>query len=658
MMTFLQKPAVWVALLCATFALSVSAQDKNWRPVKPEDLASKTPVVEPDADAEAIFWEVRVDDSAVTELALRHYVRVKIFTERGREQFSKHDIVFPKRTQIKDVEARVTKPDGTVVMLKKEDVRERDIVKTDGFKIKAKSFALPGLEVGSIVEYRYKEVVENAEANLRLMFQREIPIQTISYYVRPYSGTRAMAFQAFNTGDTNFVKDKDGFHRATMNNLRAFKEEANMVPENEVRSWIYIYYIQDVPKNSNEYWARISKLFFDVSKNTLKPNDEIKAATAQVIAGATTDEEKLHKIFDYVKTQIKNVSYAADVSEEEKKIAAKETRSAGDVLKRKVGSAGDVDILFGAMAKAAGFDARLAFSGNRSEVFFNPNVANLDLMLGSGSIAVKVADKWRFFSPASYYTPYGMMSWIEEDQTSLVTDSKELIWQQIPLSPSEKSLEKRTGTFKMLEDGTLEGEVRIELTGHNASIRKSQTYQDSAAEQEKNFKERLKASVMPTAEIESLAIENARDPEKPLVYTFKIRVPGYASRTGKRLFFQPNVFERGASPRFISSKRKHDIYFSYPFAEMDEITIELPAGFKLESADAPNDIADKQRISSHATELNVTADGKTLTYKRNFSFGNGGFLRFPPQSYSVMKNMFESFHRADAHQLTLRQDAK
>jgi hypothetical protein len=28
------------------------------------ELAAKTPVVEADADAEAIFWEVRIDDSS------------------------------------------------------------------------------------------------------------------------------------------------------------------------------------------------------------------------------------------------------------------------------------------------------------------------------------------------------------------------------------------------------------------------------------------------------------------------------------------------------------------------------------------------------------------------------------------------------------------
>src|SRR4051812_21918726 len=48
------------AILCmATLLTAAQGKDKDWRPVTPEELASKTPVVEPGADAEALIWEVR-----------------------------------------------------------------------------------------------------------------------------------------------------------------------------------------------------------------------------------------------------------------------------------------------------------------------------------------------------------------------------------------------------------------------------------------------------------------------------------------------------------------------------------------------------------------------------------------------------------------------
>ncbi len=222
---------------------------------------------------------------------------------------------------------------------------------------------------------------------------------------------------------TKFEKDKDGFYKAEMKNVPAFNEEPTMLPEDEVKSWIYIYYTAETIKNADEYWKRISKVMFDLGKNSLKPGDEVKLETEKLIAGATSDDEKLRRIYEFTKLQIKNITYAEQSTEEQKKQAQK-NKSAGDTLKHRVGTSGDIDQLFGAMARAAGYDARIAFSGNRNELFFNRNVPNMSLMLGSSSVAVKVGNDWRFFSPASYFTPYGMMSWIEEDQVAMILIQK------------------------------------------------------------------------------------------------------------------------------------------------------------------------------------------------------------------------------------------
>ena len=645
--------AFFAIVAAAVFAGPALAQEKGWRPIAPADLQATEATVEKGADAEAIFWEVRVDDSNSSELALNHYVRIKIFTDKGRDDFARHDVAFTKGTKIRNLEARVTRPDGTESFVDKNDVHERDLVKASGFKVRAKSIAFPNLEVGSIIEYKYREVVDNAAANMRLMFQHEVPIRHIAYYVKPFSGTNAMVAIPFNMGSVGFVKDKNGFHKAEMTNVPAFREEPSMLPEDQVRSWYYIYYTSQYEKNPDDYWKRISKNVYDLSKSHLKPNKEVETTTATLLQGAASDDEKLERIYNFTKTEIKNTSYAENVTDEERKQASK-NKSAGDVLKYRVGTAGDIDQLFGAMARAAGYETRIALSGNRSDLFFDRTVPNLNLMLGSSSIAVQVGGQWRFFSPAAYFVPYGMMSWIEEDQMALIGDSKELLFVKIPLSGSDRSVQTRTGNFKLDADGNLSGDARIEYTGHQAFRHKMINRGDSRSEQEGRLKELVRSAMGSTAEVENIGIENINDPEKPFVYTFKVRVPNYAQKTGRRLFFQPNVYERGAQPRFTSSSRKYDVYISYPFTVKDDFNLELPAGYSLENADVPSDLADNQGIGKHVTQMGVSGDGRKLNYVRNFSFGNGGFLRFPAGSYSAVKALFEAFHKADSHQLTLR----
>jgi len=132
----------------------------DWRPIDPSELAQKTAKVEPGADAEVLFWDVKIEDrvsGSDPTLVLANYVRIKIFTDRGKERYSTVEIEKFGKRHIKDVAGRTIKPDGSTIDLKKDAVFERELAKTKGLKVKGTSFALPNVEVGDIIEYRYRE---------------------------------------------------------------------------------------------------------------------------------------------------------------------------------------------------------------------------------------------------------------------------------------------------------------------------------------------------------------------------------------------------------------------------------------------------------------------------------------------------------------------
>jgi len=644
--------------LCLIFILSQTgfAADE-WRTVSPEELARKTPKVEPNADAEAIFWEVRIDDSSAAELAYNHYVRVKIFTERGRERFSKLDIPFLKGKKVRDVSARVVKPDGTIIELKKEDVFEKEIVRASGVKIKAKSFAVSGIEPGVILEYRYRETFQNDSASdERLIFQRDIPIETASYYVRPYEGQN-LRYEQFNMpADVKFVKDKKGYSVVTMTNVPSFKAEPRMPPEDQVRSWILLYYTPINTKNalvnSMVYWSLYTSRYSNAYKDWTKPNGEIKKAAAEITQGAATDDEKLKKLYEFVQTQIKNNSYDASLTDDARKKLPK-NKNAGDTFKNKMGAAADVDILFASLATALGYETALTMTGDRSEFFFKIENAR-GSFVHIACVAVKTGANWKYFNPGTAYLPYGMLAWNEEDSTALVVGEKGFYVSQTPLSDYSKSKSNRRGKFKLLEDGTLEGSVTIEYDGHQASIRRQNGIADTATKREDDLKDEVKNKIS-TSEVSDIKIDNFTDVSKPLVYSYKIRVPGYAQKTGKRIFLQPGFFEYGAKPEFSGTTRVHPIFFSYPWAENDQIEIQLPAGFALDSADSPGLIADKDSIGSLSISMKTNTEETLLIYDRKFHFGGKGNILFPATAYQPIKTMFDAFQKADAHTVTLKQ---
>ena len=640
-------------VLCLVFLFFQSAAAQEWRPVTPQELSMKTAQVEPDADAEAIFWEVRVDDNASSEdLIMKHYVRVKIFNERGREKYSKIDIPFTKGTKIKDLMARIIKPDGTTVELNKNDVFEREIVKADKVKVKAKSFAVPNIEPGVIVEYRYQETHRSTWANnMRLLFQHDIPIQNITYYFRPANNAKTLSF---NMGNNSFVKDKNGFYRATMENVPAIKEEPQMPPEDEVRSWMIIYYWDDLKDTSSDFWSKAGGVIvrvFDI-KDTLKPGKDMKAAATEIANGATTPDDQLARLYEFCKKRVKNITYDPTLTDEQKE-EIKPSKSAADTYKKLQGTEQDINELFASLATSLGFEARLAFSGDRSQMFFNPRQAHVSFIHFS-SIGVKVNGRWKYYDPGDAFVPNGMLAWNEENTSVLLLGYKDYITTEIPLSGTEKSAAKRTAKLKLLEDGNLEGTINVEYTGQLAYLYRTDNYKKSATEREEILKNDVKKRIS-AADISDVSIENLTDAEKPLVFQYKIRVPNYAQKTGKRLFFQPGFFEYGTNPLFSTATRKYDIYFHYPWSEQDNIQIEYPKTFDLDSAETPGTLADPERISMLDIVMKADRANSLLIYERKFHFGGNGNILFKPGAYQPLKNLFDAFYKADTHTITLRQ---
>jgi hypothetical protein len=656
---FYLRIALVVCLLALVAPAAVAASD-DWKPVDPAELAAKTPTVEKDADAEGLFWEVRLDD-AEGDLVLSHYLRVKVYTDRGRESQSKIDLpfgnLFGGQIKIQDIAARTIKPDGSIVELNKKDIFERTVVKASGLKMKVKSFAMPAVEPGCIIEYRWREIrVKQWAQYLRLQFQRDIPVRRVQYLVKPFDfGDMSFNSMTLHGTPPPWVKEKNGFYSTTMTNMSAVQDEARMPPENEVKTWMLVYYAYaDKRPDPQKYWIDYAKDFYERSKSLIKPNDDVKKMAASLTFEAKSDDEKLQRLFEFCRNKIKNVSNDASGATDEERAKAKDNKSPSDTLKRGFGSGGDVDLLFAALANASGLDARIVLSPNRGDMFFDKGLLN-SYFIAPQNIAVNVGGTWKFFNPGLNYVPYGMLRWQEEGEQALITDPKQPVWVETPMSEPDKSKINRQAKLKLLDDGTLEGDVRVEYTGHLAFERKEDIDEKSESEREQDLKDELKSQIS-AAEITNIKIENVTDNVNPLVYSYHVKFPGYAQRTGKRLFLQPAFFQHGVEPLFATASRKYEVYFHYPWAEDDRVDIDLPAGYALDNADSPAPFG-SGKISEYKPSLAITSDGKTLVYKRTFFFGGGGNVLFPVATYPQLKAYFDQLHQQDGHTIALKQGA-
>lgn len=642
--------------LLACAALSGTAQAASWKPLDPAELALAAPKIDKTADAEIILWDVRVFDEVrgdEVRSVYDHYMRVKIFTDRGREAFARVDIPHLGNVHVFNVQARTVKPDGSYVEIKGSDVFEREIVKANGVKLKAVSFPLPGLERGGIVEYRWRETHGGELLNyLRLPFSREYPVHQVTYHVKPLSlpganiGMRALPFH----GDFARPRREGEYFILSLANVPAFREEPHAPSEWEIRPWVLVYYRDRAEtENPQQFWAKAGREFWDADRKVLGPTAAIRTAAREAVAGASTLDDRIARLLAAARTRIERTDInPASIGERKKR---KDAKHAGEAFERGEGRGHDLVNVFIAMARAVDLDARPAYVPSRDDMPFDAALMQ-PYFLDYRIVAVRDGTNWRFLDPANHHDPAGHLRWTQEGQAALIPDEAALTASVTPETAPHWTLRKRTATLTLAEDGTLEGDARCEYHGHVGLALKGAEYALAEEERVKRTREQL-LERLPGAEITNITIEHVSNRESPYTLSYHLRVPGYAQRTGSRLFLQPAVFQKGLRAEFSSPTRVNPIAFDYPWTEHDEVSIALPPGYAMESPDAPPPVALAGVGRSHVKLVRATDDSR-LSFTRDFVFGEGGSVRFTTKSYGAVKDFFDGVQKQQEHALTLR----
>jgi hypothetical protein len=283
-----------------------------WTPVSPREQVLRAPIVEPDADAEAIFWDVRIEDSRDVTGDPRtdtwNHLRVKVFTQRGKESWTRIDIPYEGRTRITDLAARTIRRDGSIVEAGRDALSERTLVKAGGIKIRASSVAVPGVEVGSLIEYRWREIrPDRVSLATHLTVEREIPIQTATFAFKPIdSGDWQMETITFGVQPAPFSRDNDGFWVTSVTNVHSVGEEPFGPPADTFRAWILVTYNQKEETSPDDYWRAFGRRVADFYKPVLKPGGDVKRIAAAAIGNETEPEKKLGRLFDYCRMKLRN----------------------------------------------------------------------------------------------------------------------------------------------------------------------------------------------------------------------------------------------------------------------------------------------------------------------------------------------------------------
>ena len=629
-------------------ALPVSAA--KWDPIAPADLVAKESVSCPGADAEILRAEVSVTESG-GETQTDEYIRAKIYTAKGVEEQGKFSVEYPTGARVRRPEARLVKPDGTSTELAKADYFETVSAKVAGVKWKKIAFTFPNLAPGDIIEYRWTTFQDGYLSFKWVFCQQEVPVRDYRFTIGRMAIPTYIAWM--NCPGAEQKRHGDDFV-VTAHNLPAFAAEQNMPPQRDFRGWVFLCSSAQSSSRKNE-WKEVSASWAEQFRQATKPGSLYKKHTAQILAGATTDEEKLRRLYDFCQSEITNYSWVntPEVQAARAQSLEDDTWSPKLILERRAGWGFEINNLFAALARSAGYEVRKINSSSRADLL-NIQVPKGWLFLNRDSVGVQVGGQWRNFDPASYFVPYGMLDWREEGVVGLRCDTEKTVQLvRVPASSADRTQAQRKARLTLDDAGTLEGEIEETYTGHLAISRKTNSWNDSLEDVNKDFREEI-TKRLPNAEVSEVVWTNLRSRELPLIVKYHVKVPGYAEQAGTRLVFAPGFFEAGKPVVFAAAERKYPIFFSYPWGEHDDIEIVLPAGYALDKPSAPAPVGEAGKAFSANYKLQYNPKIRTFAFQRDFALGANGAFAFQVESYPLLKGYFEQLHKSDTHSILLK----
>lgn len=650
------RRAAWLLLVVTVLTVPfwkdpiATANTEQWQPISPEDLAMKDNPAQPGADAMILYREDFANEKFIDQDGsyVDEYYRIKIFTQKG-VKWGDVEIPFYKEvSDIKDLSARTIRQDGSVINFEGKPF-EKTIVKMSGVKFLAKTFTLPEVKPGCIVEYRYRRQFKPhyfAQAYWVLseeLFTREAHFSIYPYVSDSYGDNYPFFFRLFRVAKEDAPQHQpDGSYTMTARNIPGIEDEPLMPPRHELEARIEFFHRdQDAPQNetTDRYWTRNGKKWNDVLEKFINKKSALQNDLAQTVASGDSPDVKLQKIYARVQ-KIRNLNYEEYRSKEEmKQEKLKEESNVEDVLKNGYGSGRQINFLFVGLARAAGFQAAVVYVAPRDRNAFHPTSQDPS-EIDDDITWVKTADKEYFLDPADLYCPFPLLPW-NETATEGLRLSKQggEVVQTPPPKPSDTT-RVRSLDLQLDEDGNATGSVAIDYTGYIAAELRMENRKEDEAGRKKNFEDTLRGQLPAGATVEVTKISGWEDTSKPIHVEATIKAPAFATPTGHRLLIPSTLFQETMTKDFEAQKRSNDIYFDYPFVDTDTVTLHIPSDFTVESL--PPGKNDNPGAVSY--ELTAAQQGNTVVIKRLLA---QNIMIYDLKYYTALRAFFNSVKSND-----------
>jgi len=631
------------ALILALFLCPIATAMDKWLPVSTADLALKQDPNNPGAHAMILFKEVSGDDNEDME---SNYVRIKIFSDEGRKHA---DVEIPYGKDISSIvgiEARTIRSDGSIIKFDGQ-VFDKLLVKQRKLKVWAKTFSIPEVQPGCIIEYRYvRRWDDNALHAKQWDLQDELSIRKASFSFRPYRGrvssihSTQLRYLVKGLPPDKGVQRNGHVLSLEIENLPAFEKEPHMPPENFLKRWVFFYYGRADNETPEQFWAREGKDWYEDSEKFISGADGVAQEAARVAPSGETPDARLRKLYARVQ-QIRNLTFErSGTTAEKEREKLKDNQKVSDVLARNYGYRTELNRLFAGMVRAAGYPAAMVRVSTRDENFFAAALMDRD-QLPTEVVEVSSGGQTLYLDPGTAFCPYGIVPWEKTGVQALRLSATGGVFIKTPAPASSESRTERKAAIRVGEGGSVEGTLRLAYFGREAMEQRQSALEQDEIGRRKSLEDDVKSWLPASATVEFVSAGPWEASEAPLEAEFKLKVPDLAATTGHRVLLPVGIFQTTAEHPFQPARRVHPIYFAHPYEELDDIELQLPTGFRSESLPPPRQSSDTNFGSYNRS---VTVTGGNMRIRRSMAMAG---VFFPTEYYPLLRLFFDRVHSGD-----------
>lgn len=601
------------------------------------------------------------------------YERIKVLSEKGRdlaivnlplEVKNESGSLEDHRIEVYNLEARTIHPDGTIIPVKKENIKT--IVVSDSpreGKITRKVLSFPDVTVRSILEYGYwvgstryafpapEWQIQQPYTVLKAHYEFAPQVQLSDSHGKTLG--RVLWWSLLPKGAAVTKGTQSSFfslngYALNLENVPPISEEEFEPP---VASRVYqLNFYYTAFENGGDYWKDAVQRMTKAVDDFASAKGGIQDAVAGLVSPGDSEVVKAKKLYDAVQG-LENTDFTRERGNKERKaLGLHKLSDARYVWEQKSGSSGDLALLYLALARAAGLKAYAIEVADREERIFLPLWLNDD-QLTVTLVAVEMDGKTLLVDPGAKMAPFGFVPWSHTLADGIREGNGAQPFVGSPAMDAKRNVTKRAVELAVLQDGTVRGVAQWTMSGDEALEWRQRALTMDKAELEKKFDEGLVAELPEGISAHIDHFQGLDKPDEPLIAL--VSVSGtLGSVTGKRMILPAHFFAaRGTEPFVKVAKRTQPVDMHYAAAASDVVTYHLPEGYAPESLPADQPVAAPSTLPGQAA------------YRASFRKGAGtvsigriltrAFAGVPAADYNDLRGFYQKVAAADQQQIVL-----